>query len=297
MNDSLSQSPGEFLKREIKRFAAESEANRFTMIGEDTPMFDEPVVAFASADDPIFEEYKEVVGDFHWKPRDLLEQCAGDENYEGNLEDISVIVYVLPIMEETIKSNAEQDKFPSIRWAHTRDSGEKFNALLRKHIVDLLRGEGFLALAPADSSYWQMLIDERIGFASSWSERHAAYAAGLGTFSLNDALITPRGIAHRVGSIVVNLKLKPSPRPYESHQANCLFYNSGTCGECVKRCPAGALSESGHDKSVCSQYVYATCIEGLREEYNIDVTTGCGLCQTKVPCSMRIPKRPKAAKE
>ena len=297
MNKSLSQSPGEFLEREIKRFVAESAANRFTMIGEDTPMFDEPMVAFASADDPIFEEYKEAVGNFHWKPRDLLEECAGDEKYEGNLQDISVIVYVLPIVEKTIKSNAEQDKYPSIQWAHTRDSGEKFNVLLRKHIVDLLRDEGFLALAPMDSSYWQMLIDERVGFASSWSERHAAYAAGLGTFSLNDALITPRGIAHRIGSVVVNLKLEPSPRPYENHQANCLFYNSGTCGTCIKRCPAGALSESGHDKSVCSQYVYATCIEGLHEEYNIDVTTGCGLCQTKVPCSMRIPKRPKAVKE
>jgi len=39
-----------------------------------------------------------------------------------------------------------------------------------------------------------------VGPASSWSERHAAYAAGLGTFSLNDALITPKGIAHRLGS-------------------------------------------------------------------------------------------------
>ena len=34
-------------------------------------------------------------------------------------------------------------------------------------------------------------------------------------------------------------------------------------------------------------------IEGhVGAEYKIDVTTGCGLCQTKVPCSMRIPKRP-----
>jgi epoxyqueuosine reductase QueG len=297
MSNSLSQGPEEFIEREIKRFVAESDENRFTMIDEDGPMFDEPLVAFASAADPIFEEYKDVVGDFHWRPRDLLEACAADEKYEGSLEDISVIVYVLPITEATIKSNAEQDKFPSIRWAHTRDNGEKFNVQVRKHIVDLLRDEGLVALAPMDSKYWSTLIDEKVGFASSWSERHAAYAAGLGTFSLNDALITPRGIAHRVGSILVNLKLEPSSRPYENHQANCLFYSSGTCGACIKRCPAGALSEAGHDKSVCAQYVYATCIEGLHEKYGIDVTTGCGLCQTKVPCSMGIPKRPSAAKK
>ena len=292
MGKSLSHGPEEFIEREIKRFVADSEENRFNMIDEDGPIFDEPLVGFATADDPIFEEYKKVVGDFHWKPRDLLEQYSADEKYEGSLENVSVIVYVLPIVEETIKSNAGQDKFPSLRWAHTRDNGEKFNVMVRKRIVDLLKDEGLLAIAPMDSSYWQMLIDEHVGFASSWSERHAAYAAGLGTFSLNDALITPRGIAHRVGSILVNLKLEPSPRPYENYQANCLFYNSDTCGACIKRCPAGALSESGHDKNVCSHYVYHTCIEGLREEYGIDVTTGCGLCQTKVPCSMRIPKRP-----
>jgi len=292
MEHTLSQSPEQFLAEEIRRLVATSEANRLGMLGEDTPMFDEPLVGFASADDPIFEEYKEVVGDFHWRPRDLMEQLARDEKYEGSLSDISVLVWVIPITKDTIKSNAEQDEFPSLKWAHTRDSGEKFNVQIRQRIVGLLRDEGYLAIAPMDSGYWQMIMDERVGFASSWSERHAAYAAGLGTFSLNDALITPRGIAHRVGSVVVNMKLEPTPRTYENHLANCLFHNSGTCGDCIERCPAGALSEDGHDKTKCSNYVYFACIEGLREEYKIDVTTGCGLCQTKVPCSMRIPKRP-----
>jgi epoxyqueuosine reductase len=212
------------------------------------------------------------------------------------MENLSIVCWIIPIAKETIKSNAEQTKFPSPRWAHTRDTGEKFNVLLRKHIVGLLKKEGLLAIAPMDSSYWQMLIDEHVGFASSWSERHAAYAAGLGTFSLNDALITPRGIAHRVGSLIVNMKLQPTPRKYPDYRANCLFYNSGTCGDCIKRCPAEALSEEGHDKTRCSNYVYQKCIEGLREEYNIDVTTGCGLCQAGVPCSTRIPKQPSESK-
>ena len=37
--------------------------------------------------------------------------------------------------------------------------------------------------------------------ASDWSERHAAYAAGLGTFGLTRALITEKGIAGRFGSL------------------------------------------------------------------------------------------------
>jgi len=209
MGNSLFHNPEKYLEEEIKRFVAEDEANRFTMI-DNSPMFDEPLVGFADGDDKIFDIYKEVVGDFHWKPGDLMQQLATDEKYDGSLESISLICWVLPIMKETVKSNAKQKEFPSRKWAMTREMGERHNKRLRQHVQDILRKEGFLALAPTLSTYWQFLVDERVGLASNWSERHAAYAAGLGTFSLNDGLITPRGIAHRVGSVVVNMKLSQS---------------------------------------------------------------------------------------
>jgi len=290
MEHLLSDNPEMFLEEEIKRFVAEDEANRFTMI-DNSPMFDEPLVGFADGDDEIFDTYKEVVGDFHWKPRDLLQHVAKDEGYEGSLENISVIAWVLPIMKETVKSNTKQEKFPSRHWAMTREMGERHNKLLRHHVADILKKEGLLALAPTLTTHWQFLVDERVGLASNWSERHAAYSAGLGTFSLNDGLITPKGIAHRVGSVIVNMKLEATPRTYENHQSNCLFYNSGTCGECIKRCPAGALSESGHDKMKCGMYVMK-CTEEWRKEFDIEEEAGCGLCQSGVPCSTMIPKRP-----
>ena len=40
--------------------------------------------------------------------------------------------------------------------------------------------------------------------SSAWSERHAAYVAGLGTFSLTRALISERGMAGRYGSFDAN---------------------------------------------------------------------------------------------
>lgn len=286
----LFDNPETYIEKEIKQFVAENEANRFTMT-DNSPMFDEPLVGFADGDDEIFDVFKEVVGKFHWMPRDLLEQVAKDENYGGGLENMSVIAWVLPIMRETVKSNASEKEFPSRKWAMTREIGERHNKLLRRHIADILRKEDHLALAPTLSSQWQFLVDERVGLASNWSERHAAYAAGLGTFSLNDGLITPRGIAHRVGSVIVNMKLTPTPRPYENHQSNCLFYNSGTCGECIKRCPAGALSESGHDKMKCGMHVMK-CTERWREEFDIEEEAGCGLCQAGVPCSTVIPEQP-----
>jgi epoxyqueuosine reductase QueG len=90
---------------------------------------------------------------------------------------------------------------------------------------------------------------------STWSERHALYAAGLGTFSLNDGFITPRGIAMRCGSVVTDLPLLPTPRPYASHTANCLFLSQGTCSACISRCPVGAISPQGHDKALCAAYL------------------------------------------
>jgi epoxyqueuosine reductase QueG len=127
-----------------------------------------------------------------------------------------------------------------------------------------------------------------VGFASTWSERHAAYAAGLGTFSLNDALITERGIAHRLGSVVTDAALPIRAGAAGALRGNCAFDSPQGCGVCIGRCPVGAISERGHDKDRCKAYTYGTVLEEVGEAYGVAVA-GCGLCQTKVPCEARIP--------
>ena len=104
------------------------------------------------------------------------------------------------------------------------------------------------ACAPALFPRWTRAQSPRYGFASTWSERHTAHVCGLGTFGLSDGLITPRGKAVRVGSVVVRARLTPTPRPYADHHEWCLFHAGGKCRACMKRCPAGAISEKGHDK-------------------------------------------------
>ena len=173
-------------------------------------------------------------------------------------------------------------------WAQTRMHGEAFNAALRRHLVSLLSAAGYRAFAPQLHPAWKEYGDTPVGIASSWSERHAAYAAGLGTFSLNDALITPRGIAHRLGSVITDLEIAPSPKPYPHRTYNCLFYRNGTCGACIGRCPVGALSKNGHDKQPCRQHVYGTIPQAVGEDFAV-TSTGCGLCQTSIPCESRIP--------
>jgi len=263
------------LIREIERFVRESPAN----LQEDgkTPYFEEPLVGIASASDPLFRDYKQVIGDFHLTPAELLPEAA------------SVVCWVLPVAESTRLSNRSEKEFPSRAWARTRDQGETFNVLLRRHLVGWLGERGHRALAPQLSDRWQAIEVPDSGPASNWSERHAAYAAGLGTFSLNDALITAKGMTHRLGSVITDCSLEPSPRHYADRTSNCLHFTSGGCDVCIARCPVGALSDQGHDKIRCRAYVYGTVPDTVAAEYQVR-TTGCGLCQTKVPCEFQIPK-------
>ncbi|AMV70519.1 epoxyqueuosine reductase [Desulfuromonas carbonis] len=260
---------------EIERFVREHPAN----LQEDgvTPYFEAPLVGVAAAADSLFVQYKEIVGDFHLTPDGLLPGAT------------AVLCWVLPVVETTRLGNRREQQYPSRAWARTRDRGEAFNVLLRRHLVELLTARGFRAVATQLSPLWQAVEVEGSGPSSNWSERHAAFAAGLGTFSLNDGLITAKGIAHRLGSIVTDAPLPSTPRPYSDFRGYCLRFVDGSCGACIARCPVGALSDSGHDKFLCRDYVYGTVPEAVAASYDIKAT-GCGLCQTKVPCEGRIPR-------
>lgn len=275
----------ERIRTELVRFVRESPHNRFPNSNE--RYFDEPLVGFAAADDPIFREYKQIIGDFHHTPREVMATVFGEA-----CRAASVISWILPITKQTRESNRREATYPSLAWAQTRDHGEPFNTVLRQHLVAWLEGRGQQAVAPQLTPNWQAYPTTPVGIASTWSERHAAYAAGLGTFSLNDALITPKGIAHRCGSVVTDLPLTPNSRPYPHFRHNCLFYREGSCGLCIGRCPVGALSREGHDKTRCSQYVYGTVTSAVAEQYGVR-QAGCGLCQTKVPCEGQIPSTTK----
>lgn len=259
---------------EISLFVQESRDNRFP--GGNEPYFDDALVGFAAADDPLFREYKRIIGDFHRLPAEILEGAA------------TVICWVLPVSRATRVSNRRQERWPSLEWSLTRNNGENFNTLLRRHMVAWLAGRGHRAVAPQLAPDWRQLDDPSAGIASSWSERHAAYAAGLGTFSLNDGLITAGGIAHRLGSVVTDLELPPTPRNGGGYRSNCLYHRDGSCGICISRCPVGAISRQGHDKDACRGYVYGAVPEAVGELYGVP-QTGCGLCQTRVPCEERIP--------
>ena len=280
--------PAQIIEEEIKAFTHTSPLNRMPLSPTDI-IFDEPLVHFADGDDPIFDEYKTLIDPTHLTPREALAKTFNKSPLELPAQ-ISVISWILPVSDKPRKSNREETLIPNRLWSEARNFGEKFNEALRGHMAEFITGMGYLAVAPLLEPYYKYLeCSEEKGYFSNWSERHIAYAAGLGTFSLSDGFITERGIAHRCGSVVAGLAMPVNPRTADTPYSNCLFYVNRQCEACISRCPVEAISEKGHDKLKCGDYV-RNKLKYLQEEYSVE-KAGCGLCQVKVPCEFRNPTR------
>lgn len=269
----------EKILEEVRRFVEKSPGNRHVQTG--LTYFSEPFVGYAAWDDPLFQEYKDIIGDFHLTPREVFADTLGDSGTTTG----TVICWILPISERARISNRIQEQRPGREWALTRYFGEEFNCELRRHMVQYLTSLGYQAVAPTLSEGFKVFSDTSVGIASNWSERHAAYAAGLGTFSMNDGFITEAGIALRLGSVITDLKLLPTLRKKQDYRANCLG-----CNACIPRCPVGAITTSGHNKVKCRNYLFCEEAVHLAEQYGGQKTSGCGLCQTRVPCEFENPR-------
>jgi len=225
-------------------------------------IFDYPLVRVAKVSDLLFVKLKdpEVIGKYHLLPSEWLPGAR------------SVISYFLPFSKKIRVANRVPN-WPAPEWLFGRIEGEEFNNSIRQHVVNIITEAGGKAIAPLlDSRY------KEINMHSNWSERHAAFIAGLGTFSLSKSLITVKGCAGRYGSIITDLEIASSKRPYTDLEEYCT-----KCGECIKRCPVKAISSTGKNLEICSLYLDKIIIPRFNPRY------GCGKCQTAVPCESTIP--------
>jgi len=272
------------LQAALNRWVQEGPLNRLP--DHSGPIFDPPLWGCADGDDPLWAQYQTIIGPEHLTPREVL----GVPPWRP----LRVWCWVLPIAEAIRASNRREDAVPSLWWGQQRQHGEELNDALRRQAEDWLRARGYLAVAPVISD--RFVVDwapEGKGFRSSWSERHAIYVAGMGSFSLSDGFITARGIAMRCGSLVTDAPLTVTPRRIEHPYALCPELAGGTCGVCIQRCPAGAITAAGHDKVRCLEY-QREAIVPLRDRLYRVKTIGCGLCQVRVPCEFGTPPRPDA---
>ena len=273
------------LRRIAEIYVEQSENNR---VGPDAAirpdlaglrLYDAPLMGIASADDPCFEEMRKpgIIGSHFVAPEEWLPGAK------------SVISYFLPFADRVIESNRKTDILPSDEWLHGRIEGQAMVNSLGAHLVEELQKAGYDAIFPSTSGrFWSWakpagtnhLGMDVPGHTSNWSERHIAYACGLGTFSLSMGLITEKGTAGRFGSVVTSMPLAPDRRPYTRYDEYCTH-----CGACVRNCFVNAISlDKGKDKGIC---------EVLLDERKIQYKPryGCGKCNVNVPCERRIPSR------
>jgi epoxyqueuosine reductase len=275
---------GDWIQNMIIEFFQSNENNNGYHANE--KIFDNPIIGFANGNDSIFQEYKDDIGSFYLTPLELFKLYYNDLIVKP--EELTVISWIMPHIYKTKEDNQKESRVPSERWARGKKYGISFSISLQKYLIQKLKEYGYIALSPSNPLHWSEKQSDKYGHSSTWSERHAAYAAGLGTFGLCDGLITNVGKAMRCGSIIAKIDIEPTIRKYSKHNEYCLYYYNGSCEECIKRCPAGAITKNGHDKEKCRIHCESICAVDTKNKYNLEIET-CGLCQTRVPCESRIP--------
>jgi len=285
---------------EFARLLSESEENALSDF-PDQHIFDDPAVGIADGDDPIFNEFHRAVGPDHFLPRQLMEEHFPS----ADLTVLRVISWAFPFSEGVRQSNRE-GQFPSRLYSLARNNGAALMERVARRLVELLESRGAVALVPTSLEAYTAKRCSTYTFTSTWSERHVAYAAGLGRFGLSNALLTPVGSHVRFGSLVVNLPLPVSSRPDGDYRAPCLSSGGETCNACIARCPVGAISSAGMDKSKCyqmRQHIREVCLKTYEKELHLLPATlaisgrrrpgfslGCALCQCGVPCEGTAPE-------
>lgn len=224
----------------------------------------EAIVNFADAKDPQFKKLQEVVSPSHAMPEDILADAK------------SIIAYFIPFSEEVANSNIE-GKYSSDKWAKAYVETNQLISNINKHLKDELAKKNIeVATIPATSNF------DKKNLMSDWSHRHVAYIAGLGTFGINNMLITDKGSAGRIGTVVTNVDLDPSEKITEER---CLTKAGYNCNVCVNRCVTDALSESEFDRFSCYDFL----LENDSKHPEMELTDVCGKCCVDLPCSFKNP--------
>ena len=243
----------------IKEFVGSYQEKHHTATG-----WEEPLIAFAAARDPLFRQLKEVISKSHNLPTDLIPNAK------------TVISYFIPFKKEVVLSNIK-NKESSEEWVISYIETNKLIRELNDYINAQLKALNYSStlLPPTHNFDKQSLI-------SDWSHKHVAYIAGLGKFGLHQMLITDKGCCGRLGSIVTDLEIEPTKR---SEGESCLYKHNGTCKKCVQKCINQALSIETYDRHKC----YEALLKNVAYHAQAGYADVCGKCISNVPCSFVKP--------
>jgi len=188
-----------------------------------------------------------------WMPEEFYPQSIYPEAK-------SVIVIGLPVPLPVLETN------PSLYYHELYNT---INTLLDQYtyrLANFLTERGYTSIFVPRDGYGsvQVLIENPTAF---FSHRHAALLAGLGTFGVNNTILTPEyGPRVRFGSILSTAELPQDPMLETQLCTRCM--------RCVKMCPSNALNKEDYpsgltDKKACSAY---------SAELNKRHISPCGIC-------------------
>ena len=188
-----------------------------------------------------------------WMPEEFYPQSIYPEAR-------SVIVIGLPVSLPVLETS------PSIFY---RELYNTVNGLLDQYtyrLANFLNDSGNPSVfVPRDGySGIKALLKNPVAF---FSHRHAAYLAGLGTFGVNNMLLTPAfGPRVRFGSVFTSAELEPDLLQEDQLCTRCM--------RCVKMCPVNALNEKDYPQGLTDK---KTCAEHSNE-LNRQGISPCGIC-------------------
>ena len=259
-----------FVKEYVKNYVLINERRQKTK-------YREPVIGFSSASDPLFKKLEEVVIPSHHLPQDILKNAK------------TVVSMFLPFSKEIIEGNYK-GKRPTKDWAIAYTETNELLDRLCNDLADEFKAIGYDALGLKTTHHLTHARKEHYDYNelfSIWSQRHVAYISGIGKFGLNNLIITVRGCAGRIGSLLTSANIKPTKRDKKEY---CLVKRGEYCYKCIENCPVDVLTKDGRfDRVGCMDYLivqrkYQENVYGLKEG-----TQTCGKCSVNVPCESKIP--------
>lgn len=172
----------------------------------------------------------------------------------------SVIVLGLPITLPILETT------PSI---HYHELYGLVNALLDQHgyiLSQLLNERGHPSMWIPRDGYGSLEVLKQDPTAF-FSHRHAALLAGLGTFGVNNMLLTREyGPRARFVSVLTSAELPPDPMMDEELCIRCM--------RCVDSCPSEALEEGDYPTSLTIKSRCTEWSDDLRKRH----ISPCGIC-------------------
>jgi epoxyqueuosine reductase len=188
-----------------------------------------------------------------WMPEEFYPQSIYPEAK-------SVIVIGLPISLPVLETS------PSIYYHELYNT---VNSLLDQYtyrLSNFLTDRGYPSVFVPRDGYGniEVLLQNPIAF---FSHRHAAFLSGLGSFGVNNMILTPEyGPRVRFGTIFSSADLPSDPLLETELCTRCM--------SCVKMCPSNALSKESYPKGLTDKKSCSTYSSKLNKRY----TSPCGIC-------------------